>query len=83
MSFMFASTRASKTFKPKKNVPDGAHQVSLPRHAPAPHGSYVVTLLEARLEGPHREGPASGGAGGRGDGNPGDHLCRYLRHWAV
>lgn len=38
MSFLF-STRSSKTFKPKKNIPEGTYQADLMKHAAATLGS--------------------------------------------
>ncbi|XP_018603696.1 MOB kinase activator 1A-like isoform X1 [Scleropages formosus] len=38
MSFLFGS-RSSKTFKPKKNLPEGSHQYELLKHAEATLGS--------------------------------------------
>lgn len=38
MSFLFSS-RSSKTFKPKKNIPEGSHQYELLKHAEATLGS--------------------------------------------
>ncbi|XP_051967820.1 MOB kinase activator 1A-like isoform X2 [Xyrauchen texanus] len=38
MSFLFGS-RSSKTFKPKKNIPEGSHQYELLKHAEATLGS--------------------------------------------
>ncbi|CAB0002435.1 unnamed protein product [Nesidiocoris tenuis] len=38
MSFLFGS-RSSKTFKPKKNIPEGTHQYDLMKHAAATLGS--------------------------------------------
>ena len=38
MSFLF-SNRSSKTFKPKKNIPEGSHQHELMKHANATLGS--------------------------------------------
>jgi len=37
-SFNFGS-RSSKTFKPKKNIPEGSHQHDLMKHAAATLGS--------------------------------------------
>ena len=50
MSFLF-SNRSSKTFKPKKNIPEGSHQHELMKHANATLGSgksyceYSVTSI--------------------------------------
>ena len=38
MSFFFGN-RSSKTFKPKKNIPEGSHQHELMKHAAATLGS--------------------------------------------
>ncbi|XP_067233192.1 MOB kinase activator 1B-like isoform X4 [Chanodichthys erythropterus] len=38
MSFLFGN-RSSKTFKPKKNIPEGSHQYELLKHAEATLGS--------------------------------------------
>jgi len=38
MSFLFGN-RSSKTFKPKKNIPEGSHQHELMKHAAATLGS--------------------------------------------
>ncbi|XP_037680580.1 MOB kinase activator 1A-like [Choloepus didactylus] len=38
MSFLFSS-RSSKTFKPKTNIPEGSHQYELLKHAEATLGS--------------------------------------------
>lgn len=35
----FSSSRSSKTFKPKKNIPEGTHQYDLMKHAAATLGS--------------------------------------------
>ena len=40
MSFLF-SNRSSKTFKPKKNIPEGSHQHELMKHANATLGSGI------------------------------------------
>lgn len=34
-----SSSRSSKTFKPKKNIPEGTHQYDLMKHAAATLGS--------------------------------------------
>lgn len=36
---MWSSSRSSKTFKPKKNIPEGTHQYDLMKHAAATLGS--------------------------------------------
>ena len=43
MSFLF-SNRSSKTFKPKKNIPEGSHQHELMKHANATLGSGEILL---------------------------------------
>ena len=35
----FSGSRSSKTFKPKKNIPEGSHQHDLMKHAAATLGS--------------------------------------------
>ena len=40
MSFFFGN-RSSKTFKPKKNIPEGSHQHELMKHAAATLGSGI------------------------------------------
>lgn len=35
----YSSSRSSKTFKPKKNIPEGSHQYELLKHAEATLGS--------------------------------------------
>lgn len=37
--FLSSSSRSSKTFKPKKNIPEGSHQYELLKHAEATLGS--------------------------------------------
>lgn len=37
--FFHSSSRSSKTFKPKKNIPEGTHQYDLMKHAAATLGS--------------------------------------------
>lgn len=37
--FYFSGSRSSKTFKPKKNIPEGSHQYELLKHAEATLGS--------------------------------------------
>lgn len=37
--FLCSSNRASKTFRPKKNIPEGSHQYELLKHAEATLGS--------------------------------------------
>lgn len=36
---IFCSNRSNKTFKPKKNIPEGTHQYDLMKHAAATLGS--------------------------------------------
>uniref|UniRef100_A0A3Q3E668 MOB kinase activator 1A n=1 Tax=Labrus bergylta TaxID=56723 RepID=A0A3Q3E668_9LABR len=38
-SFLRSSNRSNKTFKPKKNIPEGSHQYELLKHAEATLGS--------------------------------------------
>ena len=37
--FLYSGNRSSKTFKPKKNIPEGSHQYELLKHAEATLGS--------------------------------------------
>lgn len=37
--FCLSGSRSSKTFKPKKNIPEGTHQYDLMKHAAATLGS--------------------------------------------
>lgn len=37
--YMFSSSKSSRTFKPKKNIPEGTHQYDLIKHAAATLGS--------------------------------------------
>lgn len=39
MKIFFFSNRSNKTFKPKKNIPEGTHQYDLMKHAAATLGS--------------------------------------------
>lgn len=39
MIYMFSSSKSSRTFKPKKNIPEGTHQYDLIKHAAATLGS--------------------------------------------
>lgn len=39
IKFMFSSSKSSRTFKPKKNIPEGTHQYDLIKHAAATLGS--------------------------------------------
>ena len=48
MSFL---TRAAKTFKPKKNLPDGPHQADLMKHAGATLGSGNLRMAVMLPEG--------------------------------
>jgi hypothetical protein len=41
----FSGSRSSKTFKPKKNIPEGSHQHDLMKHAAATLGSGNETLV--------------------------------------
>lgn len=50
MSFLFGS-RSTKTFKPKKNIPEGTHQYDLMRHAAATLGSGNLRLAVMLPEG--------------------------------
>nr|CAD7194280.1 unnamed protein product [Timema douglasi] len=50
MSFLFGS-RSSKTFKPKKNIPEGTHQYDLMKHAAATLGSGNLRLAVMLPEG--------------------------------
>ncbi|RDD46481.1 MOB kinase activator 1A [Trichoplax sp. H2] len=50
MSFLFNS-RATKTFKPKKNIPEGTHQHDLMKHAAATLGSGNLRLAVVLPEG--------------------------------
>lgn len=36
---LFSSSKSSRTFKPKKNIPEGTHQYDLIKHAAATLGS--------------------------------------------
>ena len=45
MSFLFGN-RSSKTFKPKKNIPEGSKQHELMQHAAATLGSGESATLE-------------------------------------
>lgn len=40
----FSGSRSSKTFKPKKNIPEGTHQYDLMKHAAATLGSGNLRL---------------------------------------
>ncbi|XP_005492212.2 MOB kinase activator 1B [Zonotrichia albicollis] len=50
MSFLFGS-RSSKTFKPKKNIPEGSHQYELLKHAEATLGSGNLRMAVMLPEG--------------------------------
>ncbi|CAK9300292.1 unnamed protein product [Gordionus sp. m RMFG-2023] len=50
MSFLFGS-RSSKTFKPKKNIPEGTHQYDLMKHAATTLGSGNLRQAVALPEG--------------------------------
>lgn len=50
MSFLFGG-RSSKTFKPKKNIPEGTHQYDLMKHAAATLGSGNLRLAVMLPEG--------------------------------
>lgn len=50
--FCFISgSRSSKTFKPKKNIPEGTHQYDLMKHAAATLGSGNLRLAVMLPEG--------------------------------
>lgn len=50
--FCFVSgSRSSKTFKPKKNIPEGTHQYDLMKHAAATLGSGNLRLAVMLPEG--------------------------------
>lgn len=54
MSFIFSllsGSRSSKTFKPKKNIPEGTHQYDLMKHAAATLGSGNLRLAVMLPEG--------------------------------
>jgi len=51
-SFFFCSgSRSSKTFKPKKNIPEGTHRYDLMKHAAATLGSGNLKLAAMLPEG--------------------------------
>uniref|UniRef100_A0A146NUL3 MOB kinase activator 1B n=1 Tax=Fundulus heteroclitus TaxID=8078 RepID=A0A146NUL3_FUNHE len=50
MSFLFGN-RSSKTFKPKKNIPEGSHQYELLKHAEATLGSGNLRMAVMLPEG--------------------------------
>lgn len=39
LRYVFSSSKSSRTFKPKKNIPEGTHQYDLIKHAAATLGS--------------------------------------------
>lgn len=47
----FSGSRSSKTFKPKKNIPEGTHQYDLMKHAAATLGSGNLRLAVMLPEG--------------------------------
>uniref|UniRef100_A0A8D1JWN6 Uncharacterized protein n=1 Tax=Sus scrofa TaxID=9823 RepID=A0A8D1JWN6_PIG len=49
-SFLFGS-RSSKTFKPKRNIPEGSHQYELLKHAEATLGSGNLWMAAVLPEG--------------------------------
>lgn len=52
VSFSFRSgSRSSKTFKPKKNIPEGSHQYELLKHAEATLGSGNLRMAVMLPEG--------------------------------
>jgi len=48
---VFSGNRSSKTFKPKKNIPEGTHQYDLMKHAAATLGSGNLRLAVMLPEG--------------------------------
>lgn len=48
---MYSGSRSSKTFKPKKNIPEGTHQYELMKHAAATLGSGNLRLAVMLPEG--------------------------------
>ena len=46
---LFSGSRSSKTFKPKKNIPEGSHQQDLMKHAAATLGSGKKSERECHL----------------------------------
>lgn len=48
---IFSGSRSSKTFKPKKNIPEGTHQYDLMKHAAATLGSGNLRLAVMLPEG--------------------------------
>lgn len=51
MFVCFSGSRSSKTFKPKKNIPEGTHQYELMKHAAATLGSGNLRLAVMLPEG--------------------------------
>jgi hypothetical protein len=49
--FFDSGSRSSKTFKPKKNIPEGTHQYDLMKHAAATLGSGNLRLAVMLPEG--------------------------------
>lgn len=49
--YSFSGSRSSKTFKPKKNIPEGTHQYDLMKHAAATLGSGNLRLAVMLPEG--------------------------------
>jgi hypothetical protein len=49
--FLNSGSRSSKTFKPKKNIPEGTHQYDLMKHAAATLGSGNLRLAVLLPEG--------------------------------
>lgn len=49
--FDSSGSRSSKTFKPKKNIPEGTHQYDLMKHAAATLGSGNLRLAVMLPEG--------------------------------
>lgn len=49
--FICSGSRSSKTFKPKKNIPEGTHQYELMKHAAATLGSGNLRLAVMLPEG--------------------------------
>ena len=70
MSFLF-SNRSSKTFKPKKNIPEGSHQHELMKHANATLGS--------GNEGEERRGPVVMAGSDHCDDRKSEASCHVAR----
>ena len=49
--FTTSGSRSNKTFKPKKNIPEGTHQYDLMKHAAATLGSGNLRLAVMLPEG--------------------------------